>query len=197
MRKKEIVIEESPYVVHSKQHAMKLSVAEGATFTASTNVASSYITPFALAIGANSFQIGLMSALHGLMSPLGQIKGSRLMEKYSRKSILMNVKLFHALLWLLIIGLVYLYWKGIGLLYLPYALILVWAVVMQFIWGIGHVSWFSWMGDLVPAKIRGRYFARRNRIVGFVGLVAFIVAGFFLDYFKTGGIVLLGFAILF
>lgn len=196
-KKEEIVITESPYVVHSKEHAMKLSVVEGSVQSAASNSSVSFMTPFALAIGSNSFHIGLLSSLVSLVGPLGQWKGSKLMEKYSRKKILMNVKLFQTLLWILVIGLAYLFWKGLLVPYLPYLLIAIWAVIMQFIFGMGHVSWFSWMGDLVPAKIRGKYFAERNKITGFVGLVVFLGAAFILDVFKTKGYVLLGFSVLF
>ncbi len=194
--KKSIVIKESDYVKHSKEHAMKLSIAEGSTNSVSTSLGQSFITPFALLIGANSLHIGILSSFSGLISPLGQLTGSRLMEKHSRKNVVVQSKLIQALLFLLVIGLAYLSWKGIGSLYLPYGLIFIYSI-LTFLWGVSGPAWFSWMGDLVPEKIRGRYFANRNRIVGFVGLVTFLAAGFVLDYFKTNGLALLGFSILF
>ncbi len=195
-KKEEIVIEESGYLAHSKDKAMNMSIAEGSFHSAAVNVASSFLTPFALAIGGNSFHIGLMSSLSGLSEPFGELTGSRLMEKHSRKKILIRAKMLNILLYLPIIVLAYLSFKGILSFYLPYALILIW-VVFEFIFGVGYVSWFSWMGDLVPAESRGKYFAKRNRVAGLVGLVSFVLAGFVLDMFKTRGFVLLGFTVLF
>jgi MFS family permease len=196
-KKEEIIIKETPYVKHSKEHALKLSIAEGSAYAVASSTSRSFVTPFMLAVGGNSFHVGLMSALSGLIGPLGQWRGSKEMETYSRKKMLLWTKLVQVLLWGSIITLAYLFWKGLFVRYLPYALILLWAVLIQFVWGIGHVAWFSWMGDLVPADKKGKYFAIRNRTTGIVGLVAFLLAAFFLDVYKTKGFVLLGFSILF
>jgi len=196
-KKEEIIIEDSPYVKHSKENAMKISVADGASSAMGRNMSSSFITPFALAIGANGFHIGLMSSLSAIFGPLGSLRGSRLMEKHSRKKLLSLSKLLAIVTWVLIIGLAYLSWSGIGSIFLPYLLVFVYSIVSFYVWGIGNVAWFSWMGDLVPSKIRGKYFSRRNRTAEFIGLIVFIGGAFFLDFFKTKGFLLLGFALLF
>lgn len=41
--------------------------------------------------------------------------------------------------------------------------------------------WTAWMGGLVPPEVRGSYFGTRNAIMTFVGMVANIGAGLFLD----------------
>lgn len=195
-KKEEIVIRENPYVVHSKEHALKYSIAEGSAQSVANNLGSSFITPFALLIGANSFHVGLLSSFSGLVSPVGELIGSRMMERFSRKKIIVAQKTLENLFWLLIMGLAYLSWRGIIPLYLPYLLILIYGGLM-FSAGIIRPAFFSWMGDLVSEESRGRYFANRNRIAGFVGLVSFIIGGFILDYFKTSGIALIGFSVLF
>ena len=58
-------------------------------------------------------------------------------------------------------------------------------------------AWFSWMGDLVPERDRGRYFGIRDRAINSVGIIAVLVGAFVLDILKTRGFALLGFAILF
>jgi MFS family permease len=45
----------------------------------------------------------------------------------------------------------------------------------------GNVAWTAWMGDLVPARIRGRYFARRTAVCVLGGTVASLAAARFLD----------------
>ncbi len=47
--------------------------------------------------------------------------------------------------------------------------------------------WTSWMGDVVPEKIRGRYFGIRGGIVGVVVLLANLGAGRFLDSVEAPG----------
>ena len=41
--------------------------------------------------------------------------------------------------------------------------------------------WSSWMGDVVPEDVRGRYFGFRTGIVGVIGTAANLGAGWFLD----------------
>jgi MFS family permease len=66
-----------------------------------------------------------------------------------------------------------------------------------FFGAVGVPAWFSLLGDIVPAKIRGKYFGKRNKICTSVTLLATILAAFVLDYSKTRGLVLLGFAAIF
>ncbi|NCO11111.1 hypothetical protein CO038_01055 [Candidatus Pacearchaeota archaeon CG_4_9_14_0_2_um_filter_39_13] len=195
-RKEEIVIKESPYVLHSKEHALKYSIAEGSAQSVAGNLGSSFITPFALLIGANSFHIGILSSFSGLVSPIGELFGSRLLEKFSRKKIITLEKTLENLFWLLIMGVAYLSWRGQLAFYLPYILIILYGAVI-FLTGMGRPAIFSWMGDLISDDSKGRYFANRNRIVGFVGLVSFFFGGLALDYFKTNGMAIFGFSVLF
>jgi MFS family permease len=45
----------------------------------------------------------------------------------------------------------------------------------------GNVAWAAWMGDLVPERIRGRYFGRRTAICVLAGTLASLVAASLLD----------------
>jgi MFS family permease len=45
----------------------------------------------------------------------------------------------------------------------------------------GHVAWTAWMGDLVPARIRGRYFGRRTATCILAGTVSSLVTARLLD----------------
>ncbi len=194
--KEEIVIKESDYITHSKERSLKKSILEGSLHETGLGASSSLITPFALALGANGFHIGILSAVSSLFSPLGQLHGSKLMERHSRKKILVRSKGFQILLWLPLIFLAYLSWKNYIPLYLPYLLIASYSLLV-YVSGTGHVAWFSWMGDLVKPEERGKYFSRRNRIIGIIGLSSFIISAFVLDYFKSKGLVLIGFSVLF
>jgi len=40
------------------------------------------------------------------------------------------------------------------------------------------------MADLIPAKVRGRFFAKRNMVAQIVGMLVALLAGFFLDYWQ-------------
>jgi MFS family permease len=37
---------------------------------------------------------------------------------------------------------------------------------------------FSWIGDIVNENERGHYFARRNKVIGWVGVGVFLIGSF-------------------
>ena len=79
-----IVEGDSPVKDHLKDSARTRFIAQGATSEASTSLfLSSFIVPFARAIGANVAHIGFLSAFSGIIAPLGNLWGSKLMEKHS------------------------------------------------------------------------------------------------------------------
>jgi len=45
----------------------------------------------------------------------------------------------------------------------------------------GNNAWTSWMGDLVPGAVRGRYFGRRSALCAFAATCASLAAGLVLD----------------
>lgn len=196
--------EANPFILEEKKHdenyekekTMKVSIKEGAVSTVMSSFGDAYITPYALSLNANNAQIGFLSSLTGLLGPLAQIKGSRLMEKFPRKKIVIIGTALQAFMWIPILILAFLFQKGMYLEYLPIALIVFYSIYAVF-GSIGSPAWFSMLGDIVPQKIRGKYFGKRNRVAGIVGLVATLGAAFLLDLFKTKGIVLLGFSLLF
>jgi MFS family permease len=60
--------------------------------------------------------------------------------------------------------------------------ILVWLVLFSSLFQASTATlWSAWMGDVVPEDVRGRYFGLRTGIVGVIGTVANLGAGWFLD----------------
>ncbi len=179
-----------------KQKALEISVKEGSAASASSNLGDFFITPFAVELQSTPLQIGFLSAFPALLAPLAQNSGSKLMEKHSRKQIVMRFVLLQAIMWLSISALSFLFWKGIYTKAIPLTLIILYSI-LSILGGLGFPSWFSWMGDLVPEKERGKYFSKRNRIIGSIGLAVALIGSFILDAFKTKGLALLGFSAIF
>ncbi len=179
-----------------KERALKVSIAEGTTASISTSIGDNYVVPFAVALGAQASQVSMLSGLSGFMYYLSQLFGTRMMEKYSRKKIVLSFVLLQAIMWLFIATTGLLVWKGVFNGYSAWLLIAFYSILL-FFGGISYPPWFSWMGDIVPEDKKGEYFGRRTRINAFFGLAALLAAMFFLDYYKTKGIILLAFAVLF
>ena len=193
--KQEIVITDFKET-QEKEKTMKIAVKEGSAWGVMNGMGESYISPFALSLNANNFQISLLSSIPGLISPVSQIFGSKLIEKYSRRKIVTTSILFQALMWIPLLLLGLLFWKNIFANNLPIILIIFYSIY-AILGAIGQPAWFSLMGDIVPEKIRGKYFSERSRIINIVILISTLTGAFILDYFKTKGFVLIGFSIIF
>ncbi len=183
-------------MVDKKQKALVISKREGAFAAVNSGIVQNFIIPFALVLQTTNFLIGILSSFVGLIGPIAQISNSRLMERYTRKKIVLVSALIQILILIPIIVLGILFYFDIFVDALPILLILFYSLYVA-IGAVNAPIWFSWMGDLVPEKYRGDYFSKRNRLIGTVAIVSILIGGFFLDFFKTQGLVLFGFAILF
>lgn len=179
-----------------KHQARRHSIKEGIFASAKGSFGDYYISPFAIAINASNSLVALLSSVAGFLGPLTQIFSSRLIEKHSRKKIVLKAVFFESLMWLPLIVIAILFYKGILINTLPLLLLLSFSLYI-ILANIGSPAWFSWMGDIVDKKYRGRWFSKRNLIMGFVSVVLAISASFFLNYFKENNWTMFGFIILF
>ena len=155
-----------------------------------------FLTGFALYLGMNEFLIGLVAAMPFIVTVF-QVPGSYLIEKTGkRKQISYWAAALARAIWIpiLIVTPVPLsraslkLWIILSLLFLSYTFI-----------SISYVSWLSWMSELVPEGIRGRFFGTRNMLCGLMGMIAMVVFGKLLDTLNghAGGGLPLGFGITF
>ena len=170
--------------------SLSYSVMDGAAFAAMLGLTQSYIAPFALALKATTAQIGLLTSIPSLMMALSQLTAPELVKKAgSRKAMILPAVALHALLWLPIFLVPFLFpsgkvWWLIGLV-----------SISTVAGAIANPAWGSMMADLVPQRIRGRYFSARGRISNIVALVFGFAAGGLLQL--VGSNVFRGFEILF
>ncbi|MDD4984276.1 MAG: MFS transporter [Dehalococcoidales bacterium] len=152
----------------------------------SSLTASTFLAAFALALGASSFQIGLLASIP-FITDLFQIPAVWLIEGCRRRKVVVLAT-----------------WLASLLLWVPIALI---PVVME-IPSAGAISillglmavrgifnaltncaWSSWMRDLVPRQVLGQFFARRLSLSTAVAVVLALAAAFVLDHCgKTGNV---------
>jgi MFS family permease len=159
------------------QSSLKNSVGEGVLNSACSSIQNSYTTPLALALGASSAQIGILNSLENLASTVSYFPGAMLTKYFSRKSIWMVSQLIsRILIWIPIILLPFLPVDGRVLI-----LIILLAVSNFFLY-VRSPAWSSMMGDLVPENVRGKYFGRRNMLIGISGVAATLAAGFLLAW---------------
>ena len=175
--------------------ALEYSIKDGVAWSVNEGLGNSYVSPYMIALGGDNFQIGMLTSVPNFIANFSQLATPKFVKKTSRKSLVTSLVLLQALMWVPILSLSFI--TRIDGLIIPLLLIFFYTLYLTF-GSLARPAWSSWMGDLVPEEERGKFFGRRNEIIGFTGLISMIFAGFFLDLFKGwGGNLFLGFAILF
>ena len=154
-------------------------------------ITSGFLAAYALAVGANNLQIGILAALPFIMQPL-QIPALLLVEKLRRrKSITVITWLIAQLLWFPVALIpVLCQVPGAGAV----SLLLTLMGVRGIFSSITNCSYNSWIRDLVPQEILGRFFSSRLALSTAVASVFGLGAALFVDYWhgqaSEGGAVL-------
>lgn len=170
--------------------SLRYSIKDGVAFAATTGFGDNYLNPFAVALGASAFQIGLLSSASQFVPAVAQLKVADFTERFgSRKKVIVRSVFFHAFLLL----------PMAMIPYLPefvrvYALIGFCTLYVSFASFAGP-AWGSLMANLVPERRRGVFFSRRGRLISLVMVVSSFLAGYILHFFKKQS--LLGFTIIF
>ena len=150
-----------------------------------------FLTGFALLVGANDFEIGLLGAIP-FLAQTAQLISAYIVDHYgNRKAMTMRTLLVARQTWWLLLPLPFLHggWR-------PAALLILFAI-SNITLMMGAAGWTSWVADLVPARIRGRYFGFRSGAVAVATIIAILAGGAILDYFRSINYEGTGFAIIF
>jgi MFS family permease len=155
-----------------------------------------FLTGFALQLGMSDFMIGLLAAMP-FIATLFQIPISYSISKFGRRK--------QTAIWAAFLA---------RSIWLPVLLVAVFPLSTQLdrnqvvLWllfvsyacvSVSYVAWLSWMSDLVPDDIRGRFFGTRNMLCGAAGMFITVVFGKLLDKFNAQmlGTLPTGFAVTF
>lgn len=170
--------------ISPRRHGMALAIYESGLATVFTELTGgARQVGFALLLGARDLQIGLLSALPSLAN-LSQLAASFLLERTGkRKPLLLLSAFLSRLVWVTIILL------PLGLLQTfsdIHAWVMVAIVGLSALFAAMNSTFsLSLLGDLVPARLRGRYFGRRNMAIAAVGMSIPLVASAFIDAWKN------------
>jgi len=146
---------------------------------------------FVKELGVGDFLYGVLTALP-LIGGLFQVLAAFILESTRERKklfllsgIVQRVPIMIAILLPLIVPEE---WKGPAI-----ASIMFFLILASFGGAFNGVTFYSWMADLIPLKIRGRFFSQRQMVYTFTGLIGGLAMSYLLD--KIGGLV--GFAIVF
>jgi MFS family permease len=172
---------------HVVERAVKLSCAQAmltSVYVASTG--GMFIIGYALALGAGNAEIGMMSTVPMLMV-VAQLVASALVERgTSRRSMTIVGSLLNVSGWAFVAALPFLMRHSSSHVKLV-ALIAAMGAITVFAHFSGNARG-SWIGDLIPADMRGWFFGRTMRYAGIIGTVFALMEGTFLDHVRKMGI---------
>ncbi len=154
-----------------------------------TSTGGAPLALFAKNLGASRFEFGVLAALPFVATLLGPL-GTILTERLGRRKIIFLVGLYaQRLLWLILAPLVL--WVAHITPHGNRQPALFLFLAMMFLQNvgasIGGVPWYSWMSDIVPDRVRGRYFNRRRQFGILSAIPAACLVGWWLDHRVASG----------
>jgi MFS family permease len=142
---------------------------------------SGFLAAYALVLGCNNFQIGILAALPFITQPL-QILVIPLVERFRRRKVITLAAWIPAQLSWVLIALIPLF------LDVPsssaVALLLGTIGIRGVFASVTSCSWNSWLRDLVPQQVLGSVFARRQMWANLAAMTFGLAASFFVTYWE-------------
>jgi len=179
-----------PLSASEVNRGLRISIVEGGfAMLYSTLGGGMFLAGLALWLGANSFQVALLSAIPALVTGFGFLSGYLVRRAGERKNLL---------IWTAGIG------RSVFLVLVPFLLLQMKVSLVFFlgavalsslIMSIAGTVWTAWISDLVPEERRGRFFGLRNAIHGILGVTTAYLAGRGMDWLKAQGLEPIGYAL--
>lgn len=148
------------------------------------------LTRFAKGIHLSEFGFGLLAAIPFLAAFM-QLPASFIIERYGhRMRVFLIANLIHRSLWLVIAAIPWLLpreQQPLGLITLM--------LLSSTSQSASSPAWYSWLSDVVPSRIRGRYLSRRTQAGQIVSLILTVVVGAILDMAEASSGMALGRAV--
>ena len=177
------------------RRGLKISIWEGVSAQVhSALTTSALLTGFALAWGANDFQLGLLGSIP-FIAQIGQMLGAYLVDRWAnrRREVVAMMGLLARGTWLLIAALPFMIGR-----HSPWVVPAI--LLVFFLYELAYCAsgpgWVAWMAVLVPFRLRGRYIGRRNMVMEMVSITTALSAGWAIDLFRSNSYEREGFAVL-
>ncbi len=173
------------------RHDLAASLGDGASFSVMVGLGETYLPAFVLALGLGQVASGLIVTIPLLVGAVLQLVSPMAVRRLqSHRRWVVACAICQAACFLPLCAAA---WIG------SMPVLAVFAVASVY-WGSGLATgpaWNTWVGTIVPMRLRARYFARRTRLSQFCVLAGFVFAGVSLQYGASIGRPLAIFGILF
>ena len=147
-------------------------------------ISGAQLKTFARMLGFNDFSLGVLS-MAPFVAMIGQVWATIVIERTGlRKHQFIDLLTVSRILWLAVAAIPL-------LLVVPSKLAVVVMLAMVLassgLAAMGMPAWWSWMGDLIPKRVRGRYMARRGNVGRIVQIIGVVIIGLILDKVTISG----------
>lgn len=172
--------------IRTSLRASTIDSAFAAVYTITTT--GILLSDFLVELHASPVAIGMLTSipmLVNLIQPVGAYLSERVTSRF-RYSLWTNGPA--RLVWLILVfGIVAFSW---GLVNSHQLVILTLGIVLvsNVFNGLGGASWLSWMAQIVPRRLRGRYFGLRNSVASLTNLICVALAGLAVSKWYGGAI---------
>lgn len=174
------------------EQSLRHSVRDGVAYSVMAGAGEHYLAAYALFLKATTAQISWLAAFPSLLGSFAQLFSAWLASRIGqRKAIILFGVVLQTAMWLPIIWLPY---------FFPAHAVTILIVCVALYFAGGHLGtpvWNGLMGDLVPERRRGRFFARRTRLMSMTNFLALVGAGLLLYGFEIAERVHFGFMLVF
>jgi hypothetical protein len=148
------------------RRALRLATMEGLCYAVMVGLGETWFIPYAIERGASAGEAGMMLGVALGAGGVGSVVALRALAwARCRKPLVLAGCATQALVLLCL--------PRVASVTSVLALIAVYHVAAQ----LAGTSWAAWYGDVVPPRIRGRYFGRRTRAIHLVTFVSLLVGG--------------------
>jgi len=142
---------------------------------------SGFLAAYALALGADNLQIGILSSSIFIVQLL-QIPAVILVEKIRRRKLIaVSTWLCSQLLWFPIAAIPFITGSE-GMISNGVTFLISLMALRGILSSVTNCNWNSWVRDLVPRPLLGRYFSRRLAFSSAAAAVFGLLAGLFVDF---------------
>lgn len=142
---------------------------------------SGFLAAFALALGANNLQIGILAAIPFIMQ-IVQLPSIWLVEHARKRKIIGVSSWFLAQSLWLPMALIPVFMDVPGQGAITFLLLLM--TILGILSAVCNTAWNGWIRDLIQQTILGRFFPRRLALATVIGMVFSLGAAFFIDFWK-------------
>ena len=167
---------------------LKYSIIEGSFFALMFGLGENYLSAMGVFLGYSALQISVLNSFPQLIGAFAQLGTNHLAKLFkSIKKVAVTLAVFQALLWAFLVYIINVTDN--------YFIVLLWATVYFAITSAIGPAWISWIGYLVPIRLRPNYHANRNKIINSMIFTSIFIGGLILKYYDQN--MILGFSIMF